>query len=262
MAFSIASRVGLKATKGRNVVIARAGGITKTDRSGDPLFFPTEQSLGYLDGTYAGDFGFDPLGLSDPEGIGGFVDPAWLRYAELIHGRWAMLGAAGCVAPEVLGGLGVIPQQTNILWFKTGVIPPAGTSDIFPMDPYALFWVQVLLMQVAELRRWQDFKNPGSMGPGKGQNFVGLENFLAGSGDPCYPGGPVFNFAGMAKEGEEAKTMRTKELRNGRLAMLAMFGFGAQAIMTGKGPIQNLLDHVSDPFNNNLLANFAHIYGS
>lgn len=72
----------------------------------------------------------------------------------------------------------------------------------------------------------------------------------------------MFNFAGMAKSGEEAKTMRTKELRNGRLAMLAVFGFGAQAIMTGKGPIANLSDHISDPFSNNILANFGHMYGN
>jgi hypothetical protein len=65
----------------------------------------------------------------------------------------------------------------------------------------------------------------------------------------------------MAKGGQEAKVMRTKELRNGRLAMLAIFGFGAQAIMTGKGPIQNLIDHISDPLNNNIVANFGHMYG-
>lgn len=63
----------------------------------------------------------------------------------------------------------------------------------------------------------------------------------------------------MAKDGEEQKVMRTKELRNGRLAMIAMLGFAGQASFTGKGPIANLTDHISDPFNNNLLANFSHI---
>lgn len=37
----------------------------------------------------------DPLGLSDPDGAGGFVNPEWLRYSEVIHARFAMLGAAG-----------------------------------------------------------------------------------------------------------------------------------------------------------------------
>jgi Chlorophyll A-B binding protein len=82
---------------------------------------------------------------------------------------------------------------------------------------------------------------------------------------PCLAraGGPVFNFAGLAKEGGDAtKTMRTKELKNGRLAMIAMLGFAAQAVMTGKGPIANLGDHISHPFADNLLANLGKLGGN
>lgn len=32
-----------------------------------------------------------------------------------------MLGAAGCIAPEVLGKAGVIPAETAVDWFRTGV---------------------------------------------------------------------------------------------------------------------------------------------
>ena len=63
-------------------------GILQTDRKEDLLFFASDQSLSYLDGTLPADYGFDPLGLSDPEGAGGFVDPDWLRYSEVIHCRW------------------------------------------------------------------------------------------------------------------------------------------------------------------------------
>ena len=43
-----------------------------------------------------GDFGFDPLGLGKkPE------DLAWYVQAELVHARFAMLGAAGIIIPEV-----------------------------------------------------------------------------------------------------------------------------------------------------------------
>lgn len=202
-----------------------------------------------FDCSLPGDYGFDPLGLSDPEGTGGFIEPKWLAYGEVINGRYAMLGAVGAIAPEIFGKLGLIPPETALPWFQTGVIPPAGTYNYWA-DPYTLFVFEMALMGFAEHRRFQDWAKPGSMGK---QYFLGLEKYLGGSGDPCYPGGPIFNPLGFGKDEKSMKDLKLKEVKNGRLAMLAILGYFIQALVTGVGPFQNLLDHLADPVNNNVL---------
>ena len=47
-----------------------------------------------------------------------------------------------------------------------------------------------------EIKRWQDFKKPGSQAePG---SFVGLEGFFKGTGENGYPGG-IFDPLGLSK---------------------------------------------------------------
>lgn len=69
-----------------------------------------------------------------------------------------MLGAAGCIAPEALGKMGVIPEATQVIWWQSGVIGPATTYDNYWTDAYSLFLIEVVLMQFAELKRLQDFR--------------------------------------------------------------------------------------------------------
>ncbi|KAJ6723900.1 CHLOROPHYLL A/B BINDING PROTEIN [Salix koriyanagi] len=230
--------------------VVRAASTPPVKQGADrQLWFASKQSLSYLDGSLPGDFGFDPLGLSDPEGTGGFIEPKWLAYGEIINGRYAMLGAVGAIVPEILGKAGLIPPETALPWFKTGVIPPAGTYSYWA-DPYTLFVFEMALMGFAEHRRLQDWANPGSMGK---QYFLGFEKYLGGSGEPAYPGGPLFNPLGFGKDEKSLKELKLKEVKNGRLAMLAILGYFVQGLVTGVGPYQNLLDHLADPVNNNVL---------
>lgn len=61
----------------------------------------------------------------------------------------------------------------------------------------------------------------------------------------------------LGKTEAEMNNYKLGEMKNGRLAMLAILGYGAQAVLTKEGPFENLLEHLSDPVGHNILTNFA-----
>ena len=69
-----------------------------------------------------------------------------------------------------------------------------------------------------------------------------------------YPGGPFDPF-GFGKDPQKLKELKLKELKNGRLAMFSFAGYMLQYIATGKGPYQNLIDHVGSPWQINFATN-------
>ncbi|VAH44434.1 unnamed protein product [Triticum turgidum subsp. durum] len=111
-----------------------------------PIWFPGSTPPPWLDGSLPGDFGFDPWGLgSDPESL------RWNVQAELVHCRWAMLGAAGIFIPELLTKIGILNTPS---WYT------AGEQEYFT-DTTTLFIVELILIGWAEGRRWADIIKPG-----------------------------------------------------------------------------------------------------
>jgi hypothetical protein len=166
-----------------------------------------------------------PVGFFDPLNLSRDADPNTIRRyreAELTHGRVAMLAVIGFLAGEAVEGSSFL--------FDAQIKGPAITH--FLQVP-AEFW-GALTLGIAGLewtRAERLFVNPKDV-PIDQPGLMLVDTV---------PGDMGFDPLGISpRVSEKFAEMQTKELQNGRLAMLAAAGFLAQESVNGKGIIETL----------------------
>merc|ERR1719181_225192 len=126
-----------KKTRGWGGGEGGAGDLSKWYGANRKLWLPSglwtsDDVPDYLNGSLAGDYGWDPLGLGqDPAQV------AKYRSNEILHARWAMLGAAGAIIPEGLAANGADLPGAN--WAQTGAVMLNGDNLNWTPAPFGIY---------------------------------------------------------------------------------------------------------------------------
>lgn len=162
-----------------------------------------------LDGTMVGDVGFDPLGFSNN------FDISWLREAELKHGRVSMLATVGFIVSQFVS----LPMFTTIHVNDSNAAPGAvGTSAMLQI---------ILSIGIVE-----GISNKGNIT----MDTMLFTTTTTGTTTDRMPGDLGFDPLNYKKKtsGPDMIKLQMQELKNGRLAMLAIGGMIHHNFVTGE----------------------------
>jgi len=172
---------------------------------------------------------FDPLGLSKGKDV---EQIRIYREAELKHGRVSMLAALGIIAAEEA-------ELDNTPLYGDKIVGPAiyQFQEADQLTGFAFGFGILALIALLEFtginKGWETVEQKAARDP---LNKSGSQ--LA----PGYVNGDLgFDPLGLApKDADAFAAMQTKEINNGRLAMIATAGMLVQELINGKGVLENL----------------------
>lgn len=164
-----------------------------------------------LTGELPGDAGFDPLGFAKSR-----ADLMNYREAEIKHSRLAMLAAAGWPLSEVFDKKIALALHMTPLVDSADRAPSILNGGLEKVNPF--YWMACL-------------------GAAAAIEFYGINK--SKSGDESYfPGNLGFDPLGVYPEDEEGQQrMQLAEIKNGRLAMISIFGFAIQEFVSKSGVV-------------------------
>jgi len=186
------------------------------------IALPFDKRPPNLDGSLAGDVGFDPVGFSNkpprPWLIGGSGRSLkWYREAELVHGRVAMIAVLGWIFPNIYH----LPGNENVGVDAFANLNPLGALSTVPSEGLWQIAATVTFIELYRINRVvRGDKEAGDLGLGQGEGR--------------------WNPFGFNYSEEEYAEKQLQEVKNGRLAMVAIIGLLLQASVTGKGIVQQL----------------------
>jgi len=171
-----------------------------------------------LDGSMAGDVGFDPLGLSNIDDVG--IDLYWLREAEIKHARVAMLAVTGFVQVELFGPApgceaATAKCQTDAFWQIWNSHPQYIAAGL----------IMITFIEAVSGIATTSGRESGDRAPGD----FGLDPLGYMKGDPA-----------------KAERLKAQEIANGRLAMWAASGLIVQGCSNHMGGVEALTASLND----------------
>jgi hypothetical protein len=196
--------------------------VDKTERSASLPWLPRAKAL---DGSLPGDVGFDPFYLSSiDKNFAGFIQPPsweetegistlyWMREAELKHGRVAMLAWFGWLATD--GAFGVMMRFPGSIYSVESIPNSYNAHNILVEQGSMGFLLLIVgLLEFCSSAALVQVSK-GELDREAGDFNLDPLRFMEGKSD------------------EQKFRLRTQEVLNGRLAMLA---FGAVATQTALG---------------------------